>query len=311
MKYASIDIGTNSVRLLIADYDGTVFSDIQKRVQVTRLGRGVNETGVLSEESMSNTIDAVALFSEGAKAAGALEVFIMATSAARDAKNSETFLNRLEERVGIRAQIISGDVEAEIGFKGVLLGMPELVDEKKPQLVIDIGGGSTELIVGSGDGILFAKSLNMGSVRMTGAYVNSDPISDSDYSAMQTAIEAAVETVKDAISQYPIQRAIGIGGTAATFATIDKKMPIYDRDGVHGAIVSTEKVRRINAMLRHDSIEERKAIVGLEEKRADVILAGGLILETVLEQFDCPFVQVSDSDNLEGFIAYNVARENP
>lgn len=299
LKVACIDVGTNSIRLLLANYKEGQFEDARKKLMMTRLGKGVNETKMLDVERMKDSVDAIDRFKREAIAFGAEHIFIMATSAVRDSKNSDIFKQMIFNQTGLQLEVISGKKEAEIGFKGVLMGAQQTEENL---LIIDIGGGSTELIVGNQQGIIFSHSLDIGAVRLTGAFITHDPATEDEKSTMEAYVREQLETIIYEISRYKISEAVGIGGTATTFATMVHQVSVYSRQTVHGLCVTKEQIRDYNQKLLHLSVEERKKIVGLEEKRADIIYAGGLILEQVLEQLAIENYYASDYDNLEGFI---------
>lgn len=305
MKKATLDIGTNSVRLLIADYEKGVFSNSEKYVEITRLGKGVNETKCLLPDRIQATVDAVWHYKQIAESKGCMSIDIMATSAARDATNKLDLIDLLREKTGLELDIISGESEAEIGFLGVLAG----VDSTRGNvLVIDIGGGSTELIVGAQKGIEKAMSLDMGAVRLTGMFVDSDPVAEEAVLKMRAFANQLLETQKNDIKRWTVESVIGIGGTAATFVTMSKEIEIYSREAVHGQTVTLETIKTLNKRLMSMTIEERMQIKGLEEKRADVILAGGIILETILETLSLDKIAFSDYDNLEGYMLHKEYR---
>lgn len=303
MKRATIDIGTNSVRLL---FKGETEKATFKRVEITRLGKGVNETGLIEASRMDATTEAVRSFVQEAKANGARSIHIMATSAARDARNGRDLLEAIYQATGLWVEIISGDLEAEIGFKGVVSGFPQ---SEQLNLVIDIGGGSTELIVGNYEGIKYSTSIDIGSVRMTGAHVHSDPISLSDDALLRSAIEGLTQEALEAVKAFGLSKAIGIGGTCATLLTLYHEVGVYTREAVHGKSLSLAAVTEVNARLKALSIEERKALVGLEPKRADVIYAGGCILECVMRKLGLKEMIFSDYDNLEGYMIFKCENE--
>jgi len=305
-KYATIDIGTNSIRLLLCAFDEGEFHNVQKKVEMTRLGKGVNETKMLDFERMLETTTVVKRFADESREFGAEELYIMATSAVRDAANASEFTDRVLKETGIAIDVISGEQEAEIGFAGVLAGVK---DESGLNLVIDIGGGSTELIVGNHDGILFSMSLDVGAVRMTGAFLNHDPVDPSELERMSRAIDDITSSIYETLRTFGVSKAIGIGGTAASYATMLKKMEVYDRDDIHGTKVTIDNIREINDRLMKMSNLERKEIIGLEEKRADIIFAGGIILERILSSLNLESFEFSDFDNLEGYLVHSLSKK--
>ena len=270
---------------------------------MTRLGKGVNETGLLLEDRMKETVNAIKTFLKDAESYGAQSVYLMATSAVRDAKNAPEFIKRVKEETGLLVDVISGVKEAEVGFAGVLLGSGNL-GHLEHQLVIDIGGGSTELIVGNINGIAFSHSLDIGAVRLTGMFVANDPITVVETNDIKAYIENEAKRVIDALKIFEFTRVTGIGGTATTFATIKHAVGVYTRETVHNLYVSLDQVSHINETLASKSVEERVQIVGLEAQRADIIYTGGLILEGILKGLNLDGFFVSDYDNLEGYIDY-------
>lgn len=306
MKVSCIDIGTNSIRLMNAIYENGVFSDVQKHLSMTRLGKGVNETRMLDEARMEESVQVIYEYCEMAKGWGSEEILLMATSAVRDALNSMAFVKRVADRTGFTIDVISGDLEAEVGFRGVLLGAEQVAMNHEAILVVDIGGGSTELIVGDRLGIRYAVSLNIGAVRLTGAYVSHDPVLDMETVALKSAVMDEISKVAAMLKGYSFQQVIGIGGTATTYATMVHDVDHYSRERVHGLKVDMDALEAFNALLASKTTEARKKIIGLEAKRADIIYAGGIILESVLKALERSRFSVSDYDNLEGYTAYKI-----
>lgn len=306
MKVSCIDIGTNSIRLMNAIYENGVFSDVQKHLSMTRLGKGVNETRMLDEARMEESVQVIYEYCEMAKGWGSEQILLMATSAVRDALNSMAFVKRVADRTGFTIDIISGDLEAEVGFRGVLLGAEQVAMNHEAILVVDIGGGSTELIVGDRLGIRCAVSLNIGAVRLTGAYVSHDPVMDTETVALKSAAMDEISKVAAMLKGYSFQQVIGIGGTATTYATMVHGVDHYSRERVHGLTVDMDALEAFNALLASKTTEARKKIIGLEAKRADIIYAGGIILESVLKALERSRFSVSDYDNLEGYAAYKI-----
>ncbi len=297
-RYACIDIGTNSIRLLIADTEDGVLKNRIKKLKMTRLGYRVEKTNMLDSGRMIDSLKAIDEFHHEAIVSGAEEVFLYATSAVRDAYNGIDFRQMVSNKVEVDFDIISGTQEAKLGFKGASFGSVRDDD----YLVIDIGGGSTEYIYGNKTGMKDAISIDIGGVRLTGMYVNSDPISDSDVQAIVDHVDRKLRTVKVLYKDYQMSRMIGIGGTASTFASISLKMEEYIPEKIHGASISFDDVVKINTMFLEMSLAERKQIVGLQPNRADIIVAGGIILEHSMKIFGADRLIISDYDNLEGYL---------
>jgi len=297
MRVAAIDIGTNSIRLLKAEIMNGELKSGPKTLNMTRIGEGVNETGVLSEAGMQRSVEALVEFEREAKLWGAEKVFALATSAVRDAGNREVFLDRVKKACGLEIEVISGDQEAKIGFLGVLAGVGA-VDGSI--LVIDVGGGSTELIVGDASGIKFAHSANVGAVRMTGKHITTDPLVESEYTAVKDDIAFITRDVLLDLKKLRIEKAIGIGGTATTLGAMKLEMVEYDRFKIQNSNVDINEIRSMNSQLKALTVEARAKIKGLQPKRADIILAGSMVVEHVLNELDIDRMYVSDFDNLEG-----------
>lgn len=301
-KYAVIDMGSNSVRLMLAEVRDGQLVNASKELAMTRLGAGVDQTKTLSEASMDATLEALKDYKQKSEQAGATLLGAFATSAVRDAINGEAFAKKALEETGVAVSIIPGDQEALLGYKGVLSGLPAHLKDKR-FIIIDIGGGSTELIVGTIEGILYRHSFNVGTVRMTGKHIASDPITSIE----DTTLNADVETillngVREALMLRP-EIAIGIGGTATTFGAMDIALSVYDREKIQGLEVSTAHLSRIKETLRQSTVNEKCQMPGLMPKRADVIYAGAVILYHLLESLSLEHFVVSDYDNLEGILA--------
>lgn len=301
MKYAVIDMGSNSIRLMIATVEDGRLTGADKHLAMTRLGAGVDTTKTLSETSMQDTLLAVGRFKETAEEAGATLIGAFATSAVRDALNGEAFAKRIEKETGVAVTILSGSEEAELGYKGVLTGVSEALKTQR-FLIIDIGGGSTELIVGTAEGILYRHSFNVGTVRMTGKHISTDPISAEEDLRLKEDVAQILSAGIAAVRELSPTVAIGIGGTATTFGAMDLLMTTYDREKIHNLEVKRGNLTQIVNGLREATVAKKKTLPGLMPKRADVIYAGGVILEHLLDQADLDAFYVSDYDNLEGIL---------
>lgn len=295
-KYAVLDLGSNSIRLLLCQYENGKIEG-EKFLIMTRLGKNVDSTGRLSDESMKATIEALQEFKSKSEAYGAEEIFAMATSAVRDASNGSDFVKQIKDETGINVEILSGESEARVGVKGVVAGL----DEVDRTLIIDIGGGSTELIVYD-EGIQFSRSLNLGAVRMTGKHVSSDPLVEGDLIKLKVDVESSLNDTLKVLSDYTIDKAIGIGGTATTFGAIQLEMGQYDRRKIHNYNLTYQQLDDIIKKLEALSVDERKQIRGLDPRRADIIHTGGLILENILSGLNLSNYTISDFDNLEGYL---------
>ncbi len=301
-KKAFVDIGTNSVRMIILDDINVDCIKAEKRMQTTRIGAGVDQNKKLSDESMERTISALKTFAELAKEDGVEDIYAIATSAVRDSENKEVFLESVRETTSMDVKVISGQEEARLGFLGVSKGLESsgIVKRDDHILVIDIGGGSTELIVGKNGEIDYSISLDIGAVRMCDKFVNSDPIGLLDQDKMADYIRVEIKKVMTIIKEYPIKAVIGIGGTITTAGSIALEMDEYDRKKIHNYFVPLDIIHSINRELLKQTIEERKNTKGLQPARADIIPAGFLILQLLLLSLEKDGVIISEYDNLEG-----------
>lgn len=295
---AVIDIGTNSCRLFIAELENSnnqkiIKKELVKKVEIVKLGEGVNKTHNLKSEAMSRTLACLKKYKEIASSYGVENIKAFATSAVRDAENRELFLNEVS-KLGIEIECISGKTEATLNFLGNSLIFKDRI------LVIDIGGGSTEFTLGKEKEIEFLQSINIGAVRATEKF-----FSDNDYS--KEKIEKCKNWIRKNIDILKILKnknfkLIGVAGTATTQISVRDKMEIYDSNKVHLSILTLDQINENLALFLSKNTEERKNIIGLEEKRADVIIAGTLILQTILEELNQQKIIVSESDNLSGAI---------
>lgn len=292
-----IDVGTNSVKLLIADVHNGSVTAISEESDQTRLGRGFYETHLLQPSAIQHTAEAIALFSRKAFDAGASAIRVIATSAARDAKNGDELIRAIKNASGLDTEVISGEQEADWAFRGVTSN-PDL--RTHPLLILDVGGGSAEFIVGEGGRQLFRDSFNLGSVRLLEQMPPSDPPTRDELNHcracvarfLQQTVIPRVKPVLDSCSDKNIQL-VGCGGTSTILARIERQTESYDRDLIESTRLPAGRVRAITEHLWSLPLAQRQKIRGLPEKRADVILTGAIIFEAVLEQFGFPELRVS------------------
>ena len=301
MKVATVDIGTNSMRLLIADYEDNEIFNRKKYVEVTRIGKGVDEKEMISGEAINFNTDILDKFINIAQSKNCEKIRVIGTSALRDSKNSDEFIKKAYEKTGVNVKIISRELEANLGF----LGIKSILDEKKYTLTIDIGGGSTEFILGNRDGeLIFSKSENIGVVRLTERFLKSDIPSDIEITEMDKYIEIVLDETIEILKTYDIGKVIGIGGTATSISSMIQKMEIYCSDKVHNSKIYYDEIIDIYKNLKTMTLEEKKKIVGLQAKRADVIFAGVCIMKKIMSMLGIECVTVSEYDNLEGMIYF-------
>lgn len=300
MKVAAIDVGTNSMRLLIADYEDGDFKNREKHINVTRLGLDVDRDGIIGEGAMQRNLDSLDEFGSLARQEGCEEIWAIGTSALRDSKNSDEFVKRAAEKSGIAVEIISGAAEADMGFIGVLQGL----DSKDENiLVVDIGGGSTEFIVGNKDGIKFIKSENIGALRMTEKFLRQDPVDTLEYGLMENYISEELNDTIDKVCKLNIKKVVGIGGTITSVAAMLQEMEPYDMEKIHGSVIRYSEISQLLGSLKNMRLSEKRMIKGLQPQRADIITAGVGILEIILRMICFDRMAVSEYDNLEGLIA--------
>lgn len=293
-----IDIGTNSCRLFIAELENTsegkkIKRELVKDVEIVKLGEGVNKTHNLNPEAIKRTLDCLKKYKEKASSYGVENIRAFATSAVRDAENREVFLQEVS-KLGIKIECISGKTEATLNFLGNSLVFKDRI------LVVDIGGGSTEFTLGKDKTIDFIQSINIGAVRATEKFFSDNDYSEEIIEKCRSWIRKNLEilkTIKDRDFKL-----IGVAGTATTQISVRDKMEIYDSSKVHMATLTLDELKENLSLFLSKNFEERKKIVGLEEKRADVIIAGTLILLTILEELNQDKIIISESDNLSGAI---------
>ena len=293
-----IDIGTNSCRLFIAELENTsegkkIKRELVKDVEIVKLGEGVNKTHNLNPNAIKRTLDCLKKYKEKASSYGIENIRAFATSAVRDAENREIFLQEVS-KLGIKIECISGKTEATLNFLGNSLVFKDRI------LVVDIGGGSTEFTLGKDKSIDFIQSINIGAVRATEKFFSDNDYSEEKLEKCKAWIRKNLEilkTIKDRDFKL-----IGVAGTATTQISVRDKMEIYDSSKVHMATLTLDELKENLSLFLSKNFEERKNIVGLEEKRADVIIAGTLILLTILEELNQDKIIISESDNLSGAI---------
>ena len=298
-KIAAIDIGTNSMRLLLCEFENGHFKNKEKHLIITRMGQGLSATGVISQEAIDRNINALKIFKEKADRYGAQGIIAIATSAVRDANNREEFLNKAKQYTGIDIMVITGEIEANLGITGVA---SELSQDTEEILVIDIGGGSTELVLGNAEGISYSISVNAGTVRMTEKFITAHPMQENEIENLKNDLEQLFEEPIRWLKSMGIKRTIAIGGTATTIAAIYHSMCIYDPVMVHNTVIAFDYLQDLLAQLKAMSIEERYEVKGLQKERADVIPAGMIIMLHIMKNIGIASFIASENDNLEGAV---------
>ncbi|MEN8655629.1 Ppx/GppA phosphatase family protein [Streptomyces sp. 21So2-11] len=311
-RVAAIDCGTNSIRLLIADADPATgeLVDIDRRMQIVRLGQDVDRTGRLAPEALERTFAACREYARAIKAHGAEKVRFVATSASRDAENRDDFVRGVLDILGVEPEVITGDQEAELSFTGATKELTGRADLPKPYLVVDIGGGSTEFVVGD-DRVRAARSVDIGCVRMTERHlvhdgVTSDPPTLGQITAIRADIKAALDRAEELVPLGDARTLVGLAGSVTTVAAIALGLDTYDPSAIHHSRISYERVKEITGMLLTSTHAERAAIPVMHPGRVDVIASGALVLLAIMERVGAGEVVVSEHDILDG-IGWSIA----
>ncbi|MFJ3858810.1 exopolyphosphatase [Streptomyces sp. NPDC090085] len=311
-RVAGIDCGTNSIRLLVADCDPATgeLVELDRRMTIVRLGQGVDRTGRLAPEALERTFAACREYAGIIKELGAERVRFVATSASRDAENREDFVRGVVEILGVEPEVISGDQEAEFSFTGATRELAAHEHLARPFLVVDIGGGSTEFVVGD-DHVRAARSVDVGCVRMTERHlvvdgVVTDPPSEEQIAAIRADIEAALDLAAETVPLAEARTLVGLAGSVTTLAGIALGLPAYESSAIHHSRISHEQVREITERMLTSTHDERAAIPVMHPGRVDVIGAGALVLLAIMERTGAEEVVVSEHDILDG-IAWSVA----
>lgn len=299
MRVAVVDIGTNSTRLLIADVaDGRVTEELERRTTITRLGAGVDKDGSLNQEAMERVYRALEDYRELIDEHRAERALAVLTSAVRDAANGREFAETVRERYGLEPHVLSGDEEAGLTYLGATSERDE--GDEEPTLVFDIGGGSTEVVIGSGREMKFHVSTQAGVVRMTERHIDSDPPTRSECEELAEDVRSVIEAGVPVEQRSAVQHAIGVAGTATSLAAISQHLDPYDAEKVHGYVISRAECERILEELAALPLEERRKVPGLHPDRAPTIVAGVIILIEILELFALHEVEISEHDILRG-----------
>ncbi|WP_208761909.1 Ppx/GppA phosphatase family protein [Microbispora hainanensis] len=306
-RVAAIDCGTNSVRLLIADISGDDLTDVERRMEIVRLGQDVDRTGRLAPEALERTFTAMRGYAKLIREHspdGAVPVRVVATSATRDAANRADFVSGVRDIFGVEPEVVSGDEEARLSFTGATRGLAGSAAET-PYLVVDIGGGSTEFVVGSRS-VEGALSVDIGCVRLTERHLHDDPPGAEAVEAAVADIEAAMDRVEESVPVRTARTLVGLAGSVTTVAGIALGLPAYDPARIHHSRIPAERVHEVSARLLRMTHDERAAIPVMHPGRVDVIGAGALILDRIVRRYGFPEVVVSEHDILDG-IAWSLA----
>lgn len=306
MRLGALDMGTNSTRLLVADVDGqgsdVTLTPVDRRMQITRLGEGVDSSGRIRPEALDRVLAALTEYRAALYEHGVETFRAVATSAARDAANRDEVLDRVAEVLGRPAEVVTGEEEARLSFLGATAGL----DEPAPYAVVDIGGGSTEFVVGHGEpeGLI---SLPVGCVRTTEQYLHSDPPAPEELSQAVQVVGMYLEDVDREVPQVKEARTlVGLAGTVTTVAAVEMGLPRYDPERIHHFRLSHEAAEDVFRTLATEPAEQRRHNPGLEPGRVDTIVGGTAVLVAVLRHWNFDEMLVSEADILDGIIRSQV-----
>jgi exopolyphosphatase / guanosine-5'-triphosphate,3'-diphosphate pyrophosphatase len=309
VKAAAIDCGTNSIRLLIADADPATgeLKDLDRRMEIVRLGQGVDRTGRLAPEALERTLEACRRYAAAIEGHGveAGRIRFAATSATRDAQNRADFVDGVRDILGIEPEVITGMEEAALSYTGATRELPGA----GTALVVDIGGGSTEFVLGNRE-VTAARSVNIGCVRLTERHALSDPPTAAQIAALTADIDAALDEAQEAVPLTGADTLVGLAGSVTTVAAIALELPAYDPAAIHHSRIPAATVAAISDRLLASSHAERAAIPVMHPGRTDVIGAGALILSRIMARSGTAEVVVSESDILDGLLWSTVERRS-
>jgi len=304
-RVAAIDCGTNSIRLLVADVDGRSLCDVERRMEIVRLGAGVDRTGRLDDVALQRTFAALDDYAESIRRHGAQRVRMVATSATRDAANRADFVSGVAERIGVEPDVVTGAEEAALSFAGATRELQATQAVAAPYLVCDIGGGSTEFVLGDTAGVRAARSIDIGCVRMTERHLTDDPPTAEQIAAARRDVAEAVTEAAVAVDFAAAASLVGLAGSVTTVTAIALGLASYDAARIHHARVSASEVTRVTTDLLAMTSAQRAALPVMHPGRADVIGAGALVLDTVMQVGGFSEVVASEHDILDG-IAFSI-----
>ena len=305
-RVAIVDIGTNSTRLLVADVDAGKVTEIERRTRVTRLGRGLELSGSLASDAIDAVCEVVAEYVAIQQEHGAEQVVAIATSAVREAANGEAFIAELRERFALPARILDGEQEALLTYRGAMAER-RLSDAA---LVVDIGGGSTELVVGIGREPSFHTSLQAGVVRLSERHLASDPPAPSELDALAADVRGQIAAALEGPAPA-VGLGIAVAGTPTSLAAVEQRLDPYDPARVHGYRLAIDSIQHLLSQLASLPLAERREVTGLDPERAPTIVAGVVILIEVMRAFALDEIEASEHDILHGAALEAAAARKP
>jgi exopolyphosphatase/guanosine-5'-triphosphate,3'-diphosphate pyrophosphatase len=303
MRVGVVDCGTNSIRLLIADIEGNNFREVDRQMQVVRLGQGVDETNQFHPDAISRTFAAIDLYAGEIARRGVEKIRFCATSATRDASNRQLFIDGVKERLGIEPEVISGDEEARLSFAGATR---EFNRTAGPFLVVDIGGGSTEFVFGT-DSVESAISVNIGCVRMSERHFHSDPPTADEVAIARSDIQNAIDIAAASVDIKSARTLVCVAGTATTVAAAALNLPEYDRHAIHLSRISADQVHAVSDRFLTMSRDVRASLGYMHPGRVDVITAGSIVLSKIVKATGAKEFVASENDILDG-MAWSLAK---
>ena len=310
MRLAAVDVGTNSTRLLVGDVvDGVIVAEHAREMVVTRLGRGVDRSGRFDPAALAGTLEALADYAEVCRRLGVEGRRVVATSATRDAADRRVFLDGVRELLGVEAEVLTGQAEAAATYRGataggVRQGRPDAagLGGDEPTLVVDIGGGSTELIAGVGVTARVMVSLDIGCVRLFERHLHTDPPTAAEVAALRADVAAHLDRVGEVLDPAAAERVVGVAGTVTTVTAIALGLEAYDPWRIHLATVDAAQIAATAEKLAAMTVAERAALPVMASGREDVIAAGALLLDELVRRFQIQRVVASEADILDGVL---------
>lgn len=305
VRVAAIDCGTNSVRLLIADVNPRTgeMVDIERTMTIVRLGEGVDRTGRFSEAALARTFAALTQYAQSIQRSGANSVRMVATSATRDASNRDVFIAAVKQILGVEPEVISGTEEAQLSFAGATMTLPGS-GTAEPMLVVDIGGGSTEFVLGgvaeNRSAVIASRSVDIGCVRLTERHFDDDPPTPDQVQAALADIDAAIDQAAQSVPLTSARTLIGLAGSVTTVSALNLGLAAYDPSVLHHSVLTASEVNSVSDWLLNATRDERAESPVMHPGRVDVIAAGALILRRIVAQTNVPSVLVSERDILDG-----------
>ncbi|HEX4907416.1 MAG TPA: Ppx/GppA phosphatase family protein [Actinomycetes bacterium] len=299
VRLAALDVGTNSTRLLVADVaGGAIVAEHAREMVITRLGKGVDRTGRFDPAALARTLEVLAGYAATCRRLGVERRRLVATSATRDAADRQVFLDGVRDLLGVEPEVLTGQAEAAAAYRGATAGL----DGDQPTLVVDIGGGSTELILGDGTTSRAMVSLDIGCVRLFERHLHADPPAASEVAALRAEVAAHLARIADVFDPAAARRVVGVAGTVTTVTAIALGLDTYDPRRIHRATVDASEIAAAVDKLAAMTVAERAALPVMAKGREDVIVAGALLLDELVRRFRLRKVIASEADILDGVL---------